>query len=80
MAGTNMSAISAALRGVENTLVATHLSLLEKLEGTMGGNKIAAILTVEARQAAVLATLDGASLDAALVNDAVALTIDGVNS
>jgi hypothetical protein len=80
MAGTNMSAISAALRGVENTLVATHLSLLENLEGTMGANKIAAILTVEARQAAVLATLDGASLDAALVNDAVALTIDGVNS
>jgi hypothetical protein len=28
----------------------------------------------------VLATLDGASLDAALVNDAAALTIDGVNS
>lgn len=80
MKGTNMSSISGALRGIENTLVATHLSLLEKLEGTMGANKIAAILTVEARHAAVLATLDGAPLDAALVNDAAPLTLDGATS
>lgn len=80
MRGSNMSTISGVLRGIENTLVATHLSLIEQLEGTMGANKIAAILTVEARHAAVLATLDGAPLDAALVNDAAPLTVDGAAS
>lgn len=71
--GTDKSAIFAALRELENTLVATHLSLVGTLEGTEGSALVASILTIQARHAAALALLGGGALDDALTNQAAPL-------
>lgn len=50
-----------AAHDLENTLVATHQSLLAQLDGTEGSALIASILIVEARHSAALAVLAGLS-------------------
>lgn len=49
------------LAGLENSLVATHISVLGKLKGVDGANLVASIIPTEARQAAVLVGLAGKS-------------------
>jgi hypothetical protein len=72
--GSDKSAIFDALRELENTLVATHLSLVGTLEGTAGSALVASILNIQARHAAALALLGGGSLNDALTNGATPLT------
>ena len=48
---------------VEWIAVATHTDLLRQLQGVDGSRKIASILIVEARHAAVLADIGGKSND-----------------
>ncbi|MFZ9707394.1 MAG: ferritin-like domain-containing protein [Ilumatobacteraceae bacterium] len=74
LSGSDKGAIYDALRELENTLVATHTSLVGTLDGTSGSALVASIITVQARHAASLALLAARSLDDALVNEAVALT------
>lgn len=58
------------LAGLENALVATHVSVLGKLQGVDGANLVASIIPTEARQAAVLVGLAGkSSLDDILAFD-----------
>lgn len=58
------------LAGLENALVATHISVLGKLQGVDGANLVASIIPTEARQAAVLVGLSGkTSLDDILAFD-----------
>ncbi|MBU3717789.1 MAG: hypothetical protein FGM45_05735 [Actinobacteria bacterium] len=65
---------------LENTMVATHLSLLSALDGTEGSALVASIVSAEARHAAALAVIAGLSpvsdADAFLTTpaDIVALT------
>jgi hypothetical protein len=73
LSGSDKGAILDALRELENTLVATHTSLVGTLDGTAGSSLVASIITIQARHAASLALLAGRSLDDALVNEAVAL-------
>jgi hypothetical protein len=73
--GSNKNAILEALRELENTLAATHLSLVGALEGTGGAALVASILNVEARQSATLALLGGRSLNDALTNSAAPLSL-----
>lgn len=54
------SAIKAA-HDLENTLVATHRSLLSQLDGTEGASLIASVMIVEARHSAALAAMAGLS-------------------
>lgn len=46
---------------LENTLVATHVSLLGTLDGTEGSALVASIVTAESRHAAALAAIAGLS-------------------
>lgn len=71
--GANKSDVLNSLRELENTLVATHVSLVGALDGTAGSAMVASILTIQARQAAILALLAGGSLNEALTNDAVSV-------
>jgi hypothetical protein len=72
--GSDKSAIYDALRELENTLVATHTSLVGTLDGTAGSALVASIITTQARHAAILALVAGRALNDALVNSATALT------
>ena len=73
----DLKALAAAAYDLESTLVATHIDLLGKLEGTDGARAIASILIVEARQAAVLADVGGkgGDFDALFDDSATALTL-----
>lgn len=73
LSGNDKGAILDALRQLENTLVATHTSLVGTLDGTAGSSLVASIITIQARHAAALALIAGRSLNDALVNEAVAL-------
>lgn len=73
--GSDKSAILETLRELENTLAATHLSLVGTLEGTGGAALVASILNVEARQSATLALLGARSLNDALTNGAAPLAL-----
>jgi len=62
--------LAEAMAGLENSLVATHISVLGKLQGVDGANLVASIIPTEARQAAVLVGLSGkTSLDDILAFD-----------
>lgn len=74
LSGSDKSAIYDALRELENTLAATHTSLVGALDGTAGSALVASIITVQARHSAVLALVAERSLNDALTNDSVALT------
>ena len=63
----------ATLQEIENTLVATHAKTIESIESAKVAALIASIITVEARQAAILATLTTSNLSAALDNNAIVL-------
>ena len=65
--------IWATLLEVENTLVTTHTSILERLESAATAGLIASVITVEARHAAILATLISGDLSLALDNNTQAL-------
>lgn len=73
--GSDKSVILETLRELENTLAATHLSLVGTLEGTGGAALVASILNVEARQSATLALLAARSLNDALTNGAAPLAL-----
>lgn len=73
--GSDKSAILETLRELENTLAATHLSLVGTLEGTGGAALVASILNVEARQSATLALIAARSLNDALTNGAAPLSL-----
>ena len=63
-----------AMAGLENSLVATHIDVLGKLQGIDGANLVASIIPTEARQAAVLVGLAGkTSLDDILAFDPTAV-------
>jgi hypothetical protein len=67
--GGDASGILTSAYNLESTAVATHLEILNELQGTDGASLIAAILIVEARHGTVLAYLNGAtSLDELLVS------------
>lgn len=72
--GSNKSAIYDALRELENTLVASHTTLVGTLDSTGGSALVASIITTQARHAAILALVAGRSLNDALVNSSTALT------
>ncbi|MEP7202623.1 MAG: ferritin-like domain-containing protein [Ilumatobacteraceae bacterium] len=74
-AGDLKSVLDAAY-SIESTAVATHLDILDKLQGVDGAALIASIVIVEARHATVLAYINGSTdLDALLVDkEADALT------
>lgn len=57
----NASAVLIAAHDLENTLVATHTELIGQLEGTNAAALVASIQIVEARHAAVLASMAGLS-------------------
>lgn len=62
--------LAEAMAGLENSLVATHIAVLGKLQGVDGANLVASIIPTEARQAAVLVGLAGkTSLDDILAFD-----------
>lgn len=63
----------AQLLEIENTLVATHAKTIESIESAKVAALMASIVTVEARHAAILATLTTSDLSAALDNKAIAL-------
>lgn len=77
--GTDENAVFDVLRELENTLVATHLTLVGTLEGTEGAALVASVLSIQARHAAALALLGGRTLNDALANGAAPLT-PGVDS
>jgi hypothetical protein len=58
---TKANSMAVAGHSLENTLVATHQSLLAQLDGTEGSALIASIMIVEARHSAALAVLAGLS-------------------
>jgi hypothetical protein len=58
---TKADSMARAAHDLENTLVATHQSLLAALDGTEGAALIASILIVEARHSAAMASLAGLS-------------------
>lgn len=55
------SDLALAAHEVENTLVATHLSLLETLDGTDGVALVSSVVIAEARHASAMAALAGLS-------------------
>lgn len=57
------ASLAAAAYELESTLVATHIALLGELIGTDPARRIAAILIVEGRHAAVLADIGGQGSD-----------------
>ena len=58
---------------LENTAIATHTAIIESLSSAKNAALLASITTVEARHAAMLATLISTDLDLALENPAQAL-------
>lgn len=66
--------LALAAHELENTLVATHLSLIETLDGTDGVDLVASVVVAEARHVAAMAALAGlspvADTDAYLVTPA----------
>lgn len=63
---------------LENIAVATHTEIVGMLQGTDGTALIASILVVEARHVVVLLDMaEQTDLDALLVNDATALSVEG---
>ena len=69
----NTAEIWATLLEIENILVATHTAILERLESAVAAGLIASVITVEARHAAILATLISGDLSLALDNNTQAL-------
>lgn len=65
---------SATALGLENVLAATHTDLLGLIDDAAALGVIASIIASESRQAAVIATESGASLDVVLVNTAEPLS------
>jgi Ferritin-like domain len=64
---------AAHMAGLENAMVATHLKVLSTLRGIDGAALVASIIPIEARQAAVLVGLSGATaLDDIMALDAEA--------
>lgn len=66
---TDLGTVAAAGYDLENTLVATHISLVGMLEGVDGARDVAAILAAEARMCTVLADLSGNGDDLAALFD-----------
>jgi hypothetical protein len=58
---------------LENTAIATHTAIIERLESAKHAALLASITTVEARHAAMLASLTSTNLDLALENTAQSL-------
>lgn len=58
---TKADSMARAAHELENTLVATHQSLLASLDGTEGAALIASVLIVEARHSAAMAAIAGLS-------------------
>jgi Ferritin-like domain len=75
----DIAALSGPALELESALVATHTEMLRKLVGTDGARRLASILIVEARQAAVLADIGGAAgdFDKLFTDTATALTPSG---
>ena len=73
---TDLQALAPVAYDLESTIVATHIDLLSKLEGTDGARAIASILIVEARHAAVVADAggNGSDFDVLFDDTATALT------
>ncbi len=67
------SKLWSTLLELENTAVATHTAIIERLSSAKNAALLASITTVEARHAAMLATLISTDLDLALENLAQAL-------
>ncbi len=67
------SKLWSTLLELENTAVATHTAIIERLSSAKHTALLASITTVEARHAAMLATLISTDLDLALENPAQAL-------
>ncbi len=67
------SKLWSTLLELENTAVATHTAIIERLSSAKNAALLASITTVEARHAAMLATLISTDLDLALENPAQAL-------
>ena len=71
----DVSAVAAEASTFEQSLVATHLELLEELESSQSVDLSSSILVVEARQAALLAALAGGDVDDMLATDRSPLTL-----
>ena len=67
------SKLWATLLELENTAIATHTAIIERLTSAKNAALLASITTVEARHAAMLATRISTDLDLALENPAQAL-------
>ncbi len=67
------SKLWSTLLELENTAIATHTAIIERLASAKHAALLASITTVEARHAAMLASLMSANLDLALENTAQSL-------
>ncbi len=67
------SKLWSTLLELENTAIATHTAIIERLTSAKHAALLASITTVEARHAAMLASLMSANLDLALENTAQSL-------
>ena len=67
------SKLWSTLLELENTTIATHTAIIERLASAKNAALLASITTVEARHAAMLATLISTDLDLALENPAKTL-------
>ena len=72
----DVTAVATAGHELESALVATHIELIGELTGLDGAHMLASILTVEARQATVLADVagHGDDLDVLFADDAQPLS------
>jgi hypothetical protein len=71
VSGGSAKETAAHLAGLENAMVATHLKVLGTLRGIDGAALVASIIPIEARQAAVMVGLSGATaLDDIMALDA----------
>ncbi len=81
LGGFNVSAdaVLAAAYNLESAVVATHLDVLAKLQGTDAAELLASILSNEARYSTVLADLAGTTDEATLLvfEESAALTVQG---
>jgi rubrerythrin len=67
------SKLWSTLLELENTAIATHTAIIERLTSAKHAALLASITTVEARHAAMLASLTSTNLDLALENTAQSL-------
>ena len=67
------SKLWSTLLELENTAIATHTAIIERLTSAKHAALLASITTIEARHAAMLASLMSANLDLALENTAQSL-------